>query len=352
MLQERSNPATKRRSALLGVALARRRGVGVVAAVALGLGDDRDRRAPTPTPRRDRRRRRRRPEPTSCASTTRSRVGRRPNVVRVVGDNVFVGSFRSDRLQHRLGQDRQGPLLRAAGRRRRQRRRVRRSARCGSRSRATNQLVRLDAAHRPPGRQPDQAAVPARRGRRRPRTRSGSALVPGNGRARHAASSSIRGRAQTLATRRLPVRDRVARRRARPRSGSRPAAARAIQRVDLETGEVVQDDPRRPQPHRGHRLPRRRAVGRRRPRTTPSTRSAPRPATRSRSASASSPRQLALGDGRRLRHQLQLERPVRDRREALARRSATRSSCRSNPFSLARRRQRTTSGSAASPRTS
>ena len=65
--------------------------VGVGGAVALGLGDDE-----TPAlPERDRNRRCR----THLAVVSEITIGERPNVVRVFGDNVFVGSRRQDRLQ-------------------------------------------------------------------------------------------------------------------------------------------------------------------------------------------------------------------------------------------------------------
>ena len=57
VLQERSNPGTKRRRALLGVALLAAAGAGLAAAVAFGLGDDPEPTAQaTPTPTRDRHR--------------------------------------------------------------------------------------------------------------------------------------------------------------------------------------------------------------------------------------------------------------------------------------------------------
>ena len=86
----------KRRNALIGAGFLVAAAVGVAAAVALGVGDD---EAPPP-----------RATATPAASATavasqerltaeqEIRVGRRPNVVRVVGDNVFVGSFLNDRL--------------------------------------------------------------------------------------------------------------------------------------------------------------------------------------------------------------------------------------------------------------
>ncbi len=68
---------------------------GVIAAAALGLGDDSPpppqtaAETPAPTPS---------PGPSGMRTVNEIRVGRRPNVVRVAGDNVFVGSFRNDRL--------------------------------------------------------------------------------------------------------------------------------------------------------------------------------------------------------------------------------------------------------------
>jgi len=90
-------PTPKRRNALLGAGFAAAAAIGVAAAVALGVGDD---EAPPP---------RATATPTASATTTAApaegmtadegvEVGRRPNVVRAVGDTVFVGSFLSDRL--------------------------------------------------------------------------------------------------------------------------------------------------------------------------------------------------------------------------------------------------------------
>jgi serine/threonine protein kinase len=99
LYQDRSNPGIKRRRGALGAALLVAVGVGIAAAVALGLGDDPPAPRPTPTP-------------TATASATSTprpyelqvvhdlKVGRRPNVVRNDGnDNVFVGSFRQDRMR-------------------------------------------------------------------------------------------------------------------------------------------------------------------------------------------------------------------------------------------------------------
>ena len=80
-----------RRPALLGLALLAAAGIGVAAAIALG-GDGK------PTP----------PVPTATPTPPKAdaglhiaksiHVGRRPNVARVVGDNVFVGSYRAQRV--------------------------------------------------------------------------------------------------------------------------------------------------------------------------------------------------------------------------------------------------------------
>src|SRR3954447_9717352 len=97
-LQSQSNPGVKRRNALLTAALVAAAGIGVAAAVAFGIGDDPADPAPTPTA-------------TASASPTATpgervlkvadelTVGRRPNVVRIDGDNIFVGSFRQDRMR-------------------------------------------------------------------------------------------------------------------------------------------------------------------------------------------------------------------------------------------------------------
>ncbi|MDA0180389.1 protein kinase [Solirubrobacter phytolaccae] len=95
---DRSNPGGKRRSALLGVALLAAVGVGIAAAVASGIGDPEPSATPTPTATK-----------TATATPTTEpgelrvadefTVGRRPNVVRVHEDNVFVGSFRQERLR-------------------------------------------------------------------------------------------------------------------------------------------------------------------------------------------------------------------------------------------------------------
>jgi streptogramin lyase len=97
--QERSNPGAKRRRAALGAALAVAAGIGVVSAVALGLGDDARPPAPTPTKTATAT-----PTPTPAELelkiVDKLTVGRRPNVVRSDGgDNLFVGSFRQDRMR-------------------------------------------------------------------------------------------------------------------------------------------------------------------------------------------------------------------------------------------------------------
>jgi DNA-binding beta-propeller fold protein YncE len=101
VLQDRSTPGARRRGALLAVALAGAVGVGLAAAVAFGLGDDDPssaRRTPTPAPTASAT-----PTPTAGAGELRVqdeiRIGERPNVIRAFRDNVFVGSFRQDRLR-------------------------------------------------------------------------------------------------------------------------------------------------------------------------------------------------------------------------------------------------------------
>jgi streptogramin lyase len=85
--------ATPRRGRLLlAAALVGAAGVGVVAAVARGLGEDaRPPASVTPTVA----------SPTATPGMRVAReieVGERPNVVRVAGDTVFVGSFKSPRV--------------------------------------------------------------------------------------------------------------------------------------------------------------------------------------------------------------------------------------------------------------
>src|SRR4051812_28137732 len=74
-----------RRPALFALALLAAAGIGVATAVALG-GDDHPPPVPTATPSA--------PKPRPGLHIAESvRVGRRPNVARAVGDNVFVGSY-------------------------------------------------------------------------------------------------------------------------------------------------------------------------------------------------------------------------------------------------------------------
>lgn len=94
---ERSNPGRKRRTALLTVALLAAAGAGIAAAIAFGIGTT-DTPDPTPTAQAS-------ATPTPTATPEGMRVadeitiGQRPNVVRVYRDNVFVGSFRQDRMR-------------------------------------------------------------------------------------------------------------------------------------------------------------------------------------------------------------------------------------------------------------
>ncbi len=79
-----------RRPALLALALLAAAGIGVATAVALG-GDDSTPPAPTVTPTAT--------QAQAGLHIAKSiRVGDRPNVARVVGDNVFVGSYRAQRV--------------------------------------------------------------------------------------------------------------------------------------------------------------------------------------------------------------------------------------------------------------
>ncbi|HEX6023519.1 MAG TPA: protein kinase [Solirubrobacter sp.] len=95
-VQERSRIERSKRPALLTGALVLAVGIGIVTAVALGLGRDEpvaERPDPTPTPGAT-------ATPTPAAGEMRVErqitVGRRPNVVKVVGENVFVASFTRD----------------------------------------------------------------------------------------------------------------------------------------------------------------------------------------------------------------------------------------------------------------
>ncbi len=94
--QERSRIQRSRRPALLIGALLAAAAAGVIAAVALGVGDDN--KAPPAAPSIT-------PQPKPPVATVaqikavgETEVGERPNVVRLAGPNVFVGSFRSSRL--------------------------------------------------------------------------------------------------------------------------------------------------------------------------------------------------------------------------------------------------------------
>jgi hypothetical protein len=97
VLQE---PQRSRRAALPVAALAVVAAIGVIGAVAL-VGDDK----PSPRDVANDPAKPATPTPTPTAGVTQPKIakeitiGRRPNVVRVAGDNVFVGSFRNDRLR-------------------------------------------------------------------------------------------------------------------------------------------------------------------------------------------------------------------------------------------------------------
>ena len=91
-LETRVIESPKRRNALIGAGLVAAAAAGVIAAAALGVGDDEP--EPTPTPAAA--------SPTATPDGMRSvqevHVGERPNVVRIVGDTVFVGSYRKERM--------------------------------------------------------------------------------------------------------------------------------------------------------------------------------------------------------------------------------------------------------------
>jgi hypothetical protein len=80
-----------RRPALLGLALLAAAGIGVATAVALGGDDNAPPPAPTATPTA--------PKLQAALRIDKSiHVGRRPNVARAIGDNVFVGSYGAPRV--------------------------------------------------------------------------------------------------------------------------------------------------------------------------------------------------------------------------------------------------------------
>ncbi len=90
-LQERSRRGRARRFPVGWLAaLAGAVAIGVAAAVALGIGQD-DNPAPPGTATA--------PGESAPRLAGEITIGQRPNVVRVFGDNVFVGSFRQDRMR-------------------------------------------------------------------------------------------------------------------------------------------------------------------------------------------------------------------------------------------------------------
>jgi hypothetical protein len=95
----RQAPQRSRRPAIAAVALLAIAATGVIVAMALGGDDKPGRQNAANSPQKT-------ATTTPTATATEGpaiakeiTVGRRPNVVRVAGDNVFVGSFRSDRLR-------------------------------------------------------------------------------------------------------------------------------------------------------------------------------------------------------------------------------------------------------------
>jgi DNA-binding beta-propeller fold protein YncE len=89
LLQPAEKPRRRRQYALLAAALVAAVGIGVGGAVALGLGDEDEPPSQPSAPKKQ-------DGPRVASQIT---IGERPNVVRIFGDNVFVGSRRQDRLQ-------------------------------------------------------------------------------------------------------------------------------------------------------------------------------------------------------------------------------------------------------------
>ena len=247
MLQERSNPGTKRRRALLGVALARR-------------GRRRSRRG-----RRLRPRRRSRIDRAGHPDAPRERhrdghahphrrvrvedkltIGDRPNVIRAFGDNVFVGSFRQQRLRivsAKTGKVRSfapkigvgvndgafgfGSLWLAVGRAR--------------------PIVRLDQrTGRPRG---NPISVPGPPGAvAASRNAIWVALVPGKGAADRLLKLDPKSRRHTLASVDYPTRDRVAHHQSERALGRRPTPRADPAREPAGRARPIKELPRRQQP--------------------------------------------------------------------------------------------------------
>jgi DNA-binding beta-propeller fold protein YncE len=87
--QPPERPRRRRQRALLAAALLAAVAVGVGGAVALGLGDE---ETPAPGPSAVN-------EVDAHEVVSALTIGERPNVVRIFGDNVFVGSYRQDRIR-------------------------------------------------------------------------------------------------------------------------------------------------------------------------------------------------------------------------------------------------------------
>ncbi len=315
----RQAPERKRRPLALA-ALAVVIAAGIIAAIALG-GDDtpapRDAATPSATATA-------KAKPTATATATaptiaeQITVGNRPNVVRVAGGNVFVGSFRNDHMRLVSTKTAQGPRVRAARRPRRQRR-------GGQRQRHLARRLARPAAgasrcpHRPAGRPPDQDAEPAERGRGHRQHHLGRAVPR-----RRPAGPARQDRSQEREHAphgRLPVRDQRADHEPdRPLGRCPPPRAHPAR--GPEDGTARQDHPRRAKPDQGHRLQERRALARhpgRRHRLQADHR-----VRRQDPDQRGQPTESAGRDRRQgLRHQLRLEQPLRDRRKGVHASSAT-----------------------------
>ncbi len=252
VLQERSNPGTKRRRALLGVALLAAAGAGLAAAVAFGLGDDPEPTAQaTPTPTRDRHRdgHAHRP-PARCASRTSSpsaiaRTSSAPSgTTSSSAPSASSACASSRRRPARSGPSR--PRSASASTTERSD-----SGRCGSRSGVTTRSSGSISARA--ARAATRSACRDRPGRwRRPGTRSGSRSSRAKARPT-GCSSSIRSQARRSRAWTIPYG--IGSLTTSPSALWVAARRRAqIQRVSLQTGQPIKGVPRRQQPQRGHRL--------------------------------------------------------------------------------------------------
>ena len=95
----RQKPQRRRRPALAAAAFLIVAATGVIAAIALGGDDTPAQQNAADPPKTTTATRTKTPVASAPRIDKEITIGRRPNVVRVAGGNVFVGSFRSDRLR-------------------------------------------------------------------------------------------------------------------------------------------------------------------------------------------------------------------------------------------------------------